>query len=466
MKRWLAMGTGLWLMISASGAVSSAEAAVTAADEPATWPLRLSDLHSSFVLAQQRAALLRELKDKKIRDTFAQPLTTATEAGWRGGLWAAGLLQQRDATVREALRTLLRAHASLGAETQRQALETAYGLFPSEFADEMSSVVQTTTNPKLFAMAALHLMRQRGAGRKAWPDVAALMRQQFPRWRTEPILLALEADATCGRASGLPMRKPPPLEPLLAPSFAPGRPVIYSLQRRNRDYEGRAIVRRADGRFVRNPDGSLFSVGQMARSNSNLPGYLTNGNTPQGVFTIVGLGVARTNKFIGPTPFLESMLPVEATPDTWFHDPALAGTSWTLEMYLSFLPPGEWRVAASMLEAWYAGTAGRSEMLTHGTCIDPDYYKGMPWHPNSPSLGCLTALELWDGASGRALRSDQLSLVQAFMAAAANRDLSGAPPGPASQPKGYLVVIEISDEARPVSPSEAERLVRRTSRQK
>jgi hypothetical protein len=455
------------LVLWAGLVVVTVHASMTAAaalSEPTTWPLTLQDLRTTFVLQQERLALARKLRDENIRAGFAQPLTTATEKAWRGGLWAAGLLQQRDATLREAVRTLLQAYVSISDETRRQTLEVAYGLFPNDFAAEMTSITQITSSPKHFAMAALHLMRQRGGGRKAWPELASVMQQRFPQWRTEPILLALEADATQGRASGRPMEPPPPLSGLLSPDFAPGRPVVFSLQRRNRDFEGRAIVRRADGRLVRKPDGKLFSVGQMARSISSLPGYITNGNTPQGVFTIVGLGVARTNKFIGPTPFLESVLPVEAPPDAWFHDPALAGTSWSLEMYLSFLPPGPWRHAPAMLEAWRAGTAGRSEMLAHGTCIDPAYYRGMPWHPNTPSLGCLTALEVWDGVTGQATRSDQLTLVQAFVAAAANRDLAEVSANPIDQPKGYLVVVEVSDDQRPVTAADAERIVRQHAR--
>ena len=43
---------------------------------------------------------------------------------------------------------------------------------------------------------------------------------------------------------------------------------------------GLAIVRDADGRFVRNVDGSLFNVAQYALARTNLPGTITNGNTP------------------------------------------------------------------------------------------------------------------------------------------------------------------------------------------
>ncbi|MDP1125432.1 hypothetical protein Q5O12_28335, partial [Klebsiella pneumoniae] len=78
---------------------------------------------------------------------------------------------------------------------------------------------------------------------------------------------------------------------------------VYSLQRPGRDVMGLALVRGADGRFLREPDGRLYAQPQLARALTHLPGTLTNGNTPQGLYTLVGAGTA-TNPWIGPTPYL------------------------------------------------------------------------------------------------------------------------------------------------------------------
>ena len=120
---------------------------------------------------------------------------------------------------------------------------------------------------------------------------------------------------------------------------------------------GLALVRAADGRFVRDAAGQLFGSPQLALARTGLPGTITNGNTPQGVFTIVGAGTA-TNPNIGPTPYLHSKLPIEATPAEFEHAEAAPDAAWSEAVYESFLP-ASWRAFLPIKEAWLAGRAGR-----------------------------------------------------------------------------------------------------------
>lgn len=111
-----------------------------------------------------------------------------------------------------------------------------------------------------------------------------------------------------------------------------------------------------------------------------------------------------------------------------------------------------------MQTAWYAGMAGRSEMLCHGTTANPDWYKGLPYYPNTPSLGCLTAKEIWDPKTGKALHSDQLALYTAWIRACQNRDYapqSKDEPVPVAESlTGFLVVVELNASPCPVTLSE------------
>ena len=50
----------------------------------------------------------------------------------------------------------------------------------------------------------------------------------------------------------------------------PGFPVVFSFQRPGRQQMGLALVRQADGRFVRRPDGGLFNIAQLALARSGL----------------------------------------------------------------------------------------------------------------------------------------------------------------------------------------------------
>jgi hypothetical protein len=225
----------------------------------------------------------------------------------------------------------------------------------------------------------------------------------------------------------------PPLVDLLAWEFPTKVPVAFSLQRVNRQHPGMVIVRGADGKFVRREDGGFFSLPHLANARTDLPGTITNGNTPQGLFTIVGTGKAQ-NKWIGPTPYLASQIPYEASVADFRH--VASDEQWSIDLYKQFLPPS-WRDYKPMQEAWLAGRAGRSEMLCHGTTISSEYYVGEPYYPFTPSAGCLVMVEEWDKETGVLTRSDQLTLAQTFVKAGG--------------PRGYLVVVELDAKEQPVT---------------
>ena len=124
---------------------------------------------------------------------------------------------------------------------------------------------------------------------------------------------------------------------------------------------------------------------------------------------------------------------------------AAAGDTMVLERYLGLLPAG-WRGYVPMQEAFAAGAIGRTEIIAHGTTIDPEYYKGWPFYPLTPTMGCLCAKELWNPTSGHPLVSEQNSLVNAFLAR----------PGRT----GWLIVVNVDDRREPVSRAEVEAFVR------
>ena len=136
------------------------------------------------------------------------------------------------------------------------------------------------------------------------------------------------------------------------------------------------------------------------------------------------------NTAIGPSELLVLQLPLE-NPD--------AKPAWTEARYLSLLPES-WRHWWPIREAWWAGQAGRDEILAHGTAIDPTPWLDSAFRGQTPSHGCLTCEESWDPSSGRRVQSEQARLVAAF------RRAGGAP--------GYLVVVELDSQAAPISSEE------------
>ncbi|OWQ86278.1 hypothetical protein CDN99_20825 [Roseateles aquatilis] len=400
-------------------------------------------------------AALQALRPAQFRSTVgssteAQDRLTQDRAKIRSAVTGAASAPQDAAALGELARALrLVAHyrtdidiarpallASLPAldrqptEIQRPLLTAAYTLYAADAAPLLRDLLPRLATPREFAIAAYALMQTRQPA-----DLALIQSQLAQRDRGEPRLQALALAVAAAQGVAQPAR--PPLADLLA--VRPGYPVVFSFQRPGRQQMGLALVRQADGRFVRRPDGGLFNIEQLALSSSGLPGTITLGNTPQGLFTIQGAGRAATNIWIGPTPYLHTKVPGEASVAEYEQRaPGPYEPPWTLDRYRALLP-ASWRDYAPLQEAWLAGRAGRDEMLMHGSTIDPRYYAGNRFYPGTPSDGCLVAMEYW-APNGTMAHSDQIALLQAFTAQGRDR--------------GYMVLVELDAGPTPVALAE------------
>jgi hypothetical protein len=408
----------------------------------------------------ERAA--REEVLAKIREAASLPPGFDPGGVVPGALWNIGFLQTEFALGRRLALEALPTLASKDPVYQRGVLSAMYTWYAEDTAPMLVGMLDRFVTPREFAIAAYTVdagfLAQREAVRAG---ILGTMQRVFPAWESEPRLKRLHYALTNDLRAVI--RTRPALADLLAHPIQQGKPVVFSLQRQDRRRFGVAVVRGADGQFVRNADGSVFHVAHLANAITNLPGTITNGNTPQGLFTIVGAGTA-TNKWIGPTPYLESKVPFEASVAEFEHSirdiaqpgipsaalsvtstsaPTIATTdpnsSWTEARYLNWWP-ASWRQYTPILEAYLAGQAGRDEMLIHGTTVSSSYYRGRSYYPGTPSAGCLVAMETWNPQDGRLQTSDQLSLIKAF-----TRD---------GLDRGYLVVVELDDRLEPVTLAE------------
>lgn len=389
---------------------------------------------SPFVRYERRD-YRQQMIQENIEYPFRSGLTATGPYRWVTAFWAMELLAYRSDAGKKALLQVLTQSRPPYPSLQRAALETAFALYPGEFTAEISTLADSTRDAKSYAIATLYLLRN-DAGQAHRTELLSHLQTRFPGWREDPVLFCLAQDL--GETPVKRVRARPALSALLRHTFAAGGPVIYSFQRLNRDYPGLTVVKKPGGEFLRNPDGSLFCIPHLARSLSALPGYLTNGNTPQGVYCILGIEESKSD-LIGPTPVLNLALPGEISPSRFFHSASIGDIDWSVEIYARLLPAG-WRSFMPMFEAYYAGQAGRAEIVAHGSTVDPDYYRGKAFYPFTPSLGCLTAFEAWSDKDGRRLVSDQQALIQAYQAAGG----SG----------GYLIVVEKDHLAAALSREE------------
>jgi hypothetical protein len=384
-------------------------------------------VYSTFASKARRKAFFDNFLVNYIQRDFPLPLADSTEDDWSDPFWGLELMGYKTPYILNRITQAWEHMAERSFSFQQAYLELICTNYPHIFKARVSAFLQQTANERIFALSAQYLLADPG-------DVASrnLIKKELEvrMDTTHDVTLALLSKQL--KHEGSPTLTPP-LEDLFSASFLPGQVVVYSLQRSNRDYPGLVIVRRGDGTFLRNPDSSFFAVPQLARSITNLPYYLHDGNTPQGIYRMEGFGVSGS-QFLGPTPNLQLRMPYEVTPAVFFHNRWLGDTAWRLEHYARLLP-GAWSQDFAMYGAFFAGLVGRREVISHGTTIDPGYYTGKVWFPQTPSLGCLCAHESWD-EQGRRLGSDQLRIVEGV------RNAGGA--------QGYLVVIDLDDWPGPV----------------
>lgn len=162
----------------------------------------------------------------------------------------------------------------------------------------------------------------------------------------------------------------------------------------------------------------------------NLLPYFTYGHSPCGVYKIFNRDFSK-NEFIGPTETLWTAVPFEIKPNRWDSKE----TRWTPELYRSFMPESLHN-SPLMWQAYRAGAVGRYDMIIHGSTIDPENFRKEPFYPLTPSIGCLSALELWDGETGKPTVSHQEELMKLI-------------PDKASQVRaGFMYVLQVKDNTK------------------
>ncbi len=388
-----------------------------------------SQYNAPFYLSSTETAERAKMHDRIIKNVIHKnletPLSEETEESWEGAFNAMEVVDYHNTFTWQKMQEAMMALPFHSVTFQRYTLEAAYALYPGRFIHEATALMRTTTDPKIFSMCAVYLMKS-DTTTKA--EIENSLRKTFSDSAlSDPILTSLIGYLNAPDFTAVPESV---ARTVFSKDFLPGQTILYSIQRKNRDYPGMVLVRKKDGSFLK-MDNDYFHVPQLARGIANLPYFLTKGNTPQGIYRMFGFGVS-VSQFIGPTANVQMGMPVELKKNK-FLDNNTDTSQWTLNDYLALLPEGL-RNYQPLRESFYAGMAGRNEIIAHGTTIDPEYYRKKPYYPMTPTEGCLCTKEFWDG---KLIYSDQQKLVNALLAA------GGA--------KGYVVVIELDNKHAPVT---------------
>lgn len=388
------------------------------------------ELYHKAALKANQDKLYRNLVQNTINKNLSLALADSTEDKWQDAFQAMEVLQYNTKWIEGKIYQAGEYLESGTLSFQRAFLELVFARFPAKFRQPVQQLFIQTTDAKIFAMCAVYLLKS-DSTKENINFIAVKSKLMLEQQPLNPILSELQRFIS---GFNQPL-KSLDISPFFQKNYLPGNVLLISFQRKNRDYPGLVMVRDAAGNFIKDSLGNYFSVPQLARSVSNLPSFLTNGNTPQGILRMDKFDVS-VSSFIGPTPNLQLSLPFEKKPFHFFQAQNPNDTIWDIERY-KLLLPAKLRNYLPLQQTWYAGMAGRTEIIAHGSTVNPGYYLHQPFYPLTPTQGCLATTELWSAENGKRITSDQQKLVGAVLKA------GGA--------NGYAIVIEINDEQRAVS---------------
>ena len=387
-------------------------------------------LYTSYTTIAARAKLHERLVNYSIIKNLSTPLNDSTEEKWEEAFDAIEILLYKSPFSDKKIHGAFEEIENRSIDFQKALLQLAYTNYPAVFDQQVKNLLHNTNDAKVFAMCAEYIFQQKKDSSFAH-NINKIIETKFgDQGIIDPVLYMLQVRISENIKQVFLSKKL--LAELLSKKFLPGQTVMYSIQRKNRDYPGLVLIRNGNGDFIKDSNGIIFSTPQLARSTTNLPFYLRGGNTPQGIFLMHGFGVSMSS-FIGPTANIQLSMPVEASIKAFMRDSSISDTIWNIDYYNKLIP-ADFKNYLPLYYSYYAGQAGRTEIIAHGTTIDPNIYSNKPWFPLTPSQGCLCTKELWNG---KRVESDQQKLVNALLKA------GGA--------NGYCIVIELDDKQSAVT---------------
>ncbi len=386
-------------------------------------------LKTNFALKENRIKYRKEIEERTEK-LFKKPIGYINEKQWLKLFKDISLCYTKNKHVKYAFNYCYENFGKQSIVFNRYLLEASYAIYPGEWLDKIEEIYKTTSDPMLFAYSANILLRENKTYSRT--TVHSELKKRFGKIMSNSIIRQMEYDMRVEPDSIAQVL--PPLKDLFTNQFQKGKTIIYSLHRKERSFPGITIIRKPDGTFVRNPDSSYFYVPQLACSVSELPAYVRSGNTPQGVYSVIGSYVSPTET-IGPTANVLMRIPHEVNPKIFYHKKNQY-KGWNIEDYKSLLPES-WKEYNPIYNSWYCGKMGRKLIVMHGSTDDLSFYSDRPYYPLTPTKGCLSAAEVWSEEDGTIIRSDQADLMNAFHST--------------GEMYGFLVVIELDNKQAPVS---------------
>lgn len=393
---------------------------------------------SKFTTTQNRSAFYNTLIKNSITKNLSLPLSDSTESNWIAAFNAMELLYYQSPWTNDCLKTAANKLEQSSPDFQRNFFELIYANRVKTYTQQALQLLHNSSDPKVVALCGAYILMADTTSKMSnaiYPIAQKKLQLLINKKDSTPYVYLLNQINKLHHKNDT--IRTTQYKSLFKKDYLRGNTILYSIQFKNRNYPGLVLIKDTIGQFVTDSSGSIFSVPQLARSLSNLPFYLTNGNTPQGIFRMRGFSKSRSY-YIGPTPNIQLCIPVESSLQFFLKDSTIADSVWKKEQYAKLLP-AELKSKECLYESFYAGAAGRTEIIAHGTAVDPTFYSGQPYYPFTPTAGCMCTKEIWDG-NGQRIFSDQQKLIEAIKKA------GGA--------NGYCIVLEVDDNLRKLTPTQ------------
>lgn len=419
---------------------------------PAIASVGIPDATTAARIAQKQKQTRQILPENY--DLTQYPVIDANVKHWRSLLWTTGIVSPKTTFVADAIDGILalanRSNLSNGQQrVVEMAMQVGTQLYLTgdpvfhNLRSRFATIMTESADPAWVAMS-LSALQQGGATAADLTPWLDYIQKRFPGWGDDPILYTTIRDV---ELSFQPLATPP-LQDLLTWEIAPHQPHLFVLCQPNRRVLCQAILRDAQGQFLRDSGdktGPLWSVPLLLESIHTLDWNFSRGRTPQGIYRIEGEvpqpdleyfraygQFALVNLFAPREPGVKRFLPNKA------------GTIPNLPIYQSLLPPS-WRNYFPIQQSYWAGKLGRGLFRIHGSGEATNFFNGKILPPESydwnPTLGCLSALEIYD-EDGRLVQSDMPKILNAL------QQVGG------KNYSGYLVVVDVPNNDLATIPTE------------
>ena len=284
---------------------------------------------NSFTQISERERFITE-KSRFVDSNFNFLPDSNNEKSFQSAFWATELMLRKSKSDSSNLSYALAHFDDYSVRFKQSLLQHIFTLYPFAFKSHVDSLLQLESDNKRFALMANYLIRMDSS---KLDMIKSLMNKKFLNWSENPIMKAFSESHT--NFNELTKSQ---IADLIAFRSNSKEASFFVFVHKNRDIPGYLIVQNKYGKIL-TEKGDTLKFRVLARSITNMPEYISNGNTPQGVYSIQGFSVS-DNVFIGKSPTIISTLPFE-TSLAEFSLGKMNG-DWTLEKYNQFYP-GSWK---------------------------------------------------------------------------------------------------------------------------